>query len=53
MQETLPAIATDSASGAASWTVFDLVGDLPPTETSYRLPARCSARAFDRQPRHA
>ncbi|MGB8943481.1 MAG: LysR family transcriptional regulator [Streptomyces sp.] len=32
LQETLTAIATDadcSASGMASWTVFDLVGDLP------------------------
>lgn len=30
LQETLTAIVTDSASGAPSWTVFDLVGDLPP-----------------------
>lgn len=30
LQETLTAIATDSASGSPSWTVFDLVGDLPP-----------------------
>ncbi|WP_371749463.1 LysR family transcriptional regulator [Streptomyces sp. NBC_01283] len=33
LQETLAAIATDSdcsMRGAASWTVFDLVGDLPP-----------------------
>ncbi|MGW7069851.1 LysR substrate-binding domain-containing protein [Streptomyces sp. NPDC054855] len=29
LQETLAAIAADSASGAPSWTVFDLVGDLP------------------------
>lgn len=30
LQETLEALASDAASGAASWTVFDLVGDLPP-----------------------
>ncbi|MGW6022080.1 LysR substrate-binding domain-containing protein [Streptomyces sp. NPDC055099] len=30
LQETLAAIAADSASGAPSWTVFDLVGALPP-----------------------
>ncbi|WP_344646348.1 LysR family transcriptional regulator [Streptomyces durmitorensis] len=30
LQETLTEIATDSASGAESWTVFDLVGELPP-----------------------
>ncbi|MGW6054903.1 LysR family transcriptional regulator [Streptomyces sp. NPDC055189] len=30
LQETLAAIATDAAGGAASWTVFDIVGELPP-----------------------
>ncbi|MGW5861315.1 LysR substrate-binding domain-containing protein [Streptomyces sp. NPDC055239] len=29
LHETLTAIATDAASGAASWTVFDIVGALP------------------------
>ncbi|MEU6674533.1 LysR substrate-binding domain-containing protein [Streptomyces sp. NPDC046925] len=30
LQETLTAIAADAAGGSASWTVFDLVGELPP-----------------------
>ncbi|MEV8313873.1 LysR family transcriptional regulator [Streptomyces sp. NPDC059900] len=30
LQETLAAIATDAAGGSPSWTVFDLVGELPP-----------------------
>ncbi|MGW0908514.1 LysR family transcriptional regulator [Streptomyces sp. NPDC002853] len=29
LQETLTALAADAASGSPSWTVFDLVGDLP------------------------